>query len=73
MPRPLKRTRAWKCNGAQHMAFGPRGQAAVFFTVYATILAQPVIFHLTTAESLRQTLYAASISERCVAPIKTSA
>lgn len=35
-------------------AFGTLGKALVFSTVYLTILAEPVIFHLTCMESLKQ-------------------
>ena len=41
---------------------GPWGRRFTYVTVYATILAEPIIFHLTSMEALQQIFYGAGIT-----------
>ena len=43
-------------------AMGPWGRRFTYVTVYATILAEPIIFHLTSMEALQQIFYGAGVT-----------
>lgn len=45
-------------------ALGAVGKAACYLTIYLTIMGEPVIFHLTSAESLAQVFYASGLSSK---------
>lgn len=43
-------------------AMGAWGRRFTYVTVYATILAEPIIFHLTSMEALQQIFYGSGIT-----------
>ena len=52
-------------------ALGNWGRRAVYVTVYATILAEPIIFHLTSMEALQQIFYGAGLTQKFAALLVT--
>ena len=53
-------------------ALGNWGRRAVYVTVYATILAEPIIFHLTSMEALQQIFYSAGLTQKFAALLVTA-
>ena len=53
-------------------ALGNWGRRAVYVTVYATILAEPIIFHLTSMEALQQIFYGAGLTQKFAALLVTA-
>ena len=53
-------------------ALGNWGRRAVYVTVYATILAEPIIFHLTSMEALQQIFYSAGLTQQFAALLVTA-
>lgn len=52
-------------------ALGDWGRRFVYITVYATILAEPIIFHLTSMEALQQIFYDAGLTQKFTALVVT--
>ncbi|KAK9836304.1 hypothetical protein WJX81_003609 [Elliptochloris bilobata] len=48
-------------------AMGRLGRRLVYFTVYLTIFTEPIVFHLTSMESLQQVFYQQGLSQRLAA------
>ncbi len=46
---------------------GNWGRRLTYVTVYVTILAEPVIFHLTSMEALQQIFYSTGLSQKLAA------
>lgn len=53
-------------------AMGNWGRRLTYVTVYATILAEPVIFHLTSMEALQQIFYRAGVTQKFAALVVTA-
>lgn len=51
---------------------GNWGRRLTYVTVYATILAEPVIFHLTSMEALQQIFYSAGVTQKFAALVVTA-
>ncbi|CAK0786030.1 hypothetical protein CVIRNUC_009243 [Coccomyxa viridis] len=68
----VKVTRARVFDDFGGAALGNWGRRAVYVTVYATILAEPIIFHLTSMEALQQIFYSAGLTQKFAALLVTA-
>lgn len=50
---------------------GVWGRRCTYVTVYATILAEPIIFHLTSMEAMQQIFYGSGITQMFAAIVVT--